>query len=326
MTINTDDLEACAEAVASKLDADVLFYSGFLAHPWDDYIIDECFSRARRPNVLLLLCTFGGSPDAAYRIARCLQQQYERFTVLVGGYCKSAGTLMVLGADDVVLMRHAELGPLDVQLLKQDEPGERSSGLTPLQAFLSLDAQTQVSFQQTFLSLKEELQLTTKTAADCAVKLVTDLYRGIYSQVDPMRLGEMQRAQQVALFYGNRLMSAKNFRDDGLLQNLVSTYPAHSFVIDAQEARELFKKRVRDPSPQEIALTQAVGPLLRRHGPKTMARPAMFFLNKEAGDARTEAEGDEQRTAGEPPPGDHSRAEPAVNGGQAASGSTGQVS
>jgi hypothetical protein len=233
---------------------------------------------------------------------------------------------MVLGADDVVLMRHAELGPLDVQLLKQDEPGERSSGLTPLQAFLSLDAQTQVSFQQTFLSLKEELQLTTKTAADCAVKLVTDLYRGIYSQVDPMRLGEMQRAQQVALFYGNRLMSAKNFRDDGLLQNLVSTYPAHSFVIDAQEARELFKKRVRDPSPQEIALTQAVGPLLRRHGPKTMARPAMFFLNKEAGDARTEAEGDEQRTAGEPPPGDHSRAEPAVNGGQAASGSTGQVS
>ncbi len=78
--------------------------------------------------MVLMLSTFGGDPDAAYRIARCLRRRYTRVSAMISGFCKSAGTLLLLGADDLVFTEHGELGPLDVQYWKQDELEEMGSG------------------------------------------------------------------------------------------------------------------------------------------------------------------------------------------------------
>lgn len=43
---------------------------------------------------------------------------------------------MCLGADKLIMSGNGELGPIDVQLFKQHEVGERESGLTPIQAML----------------------------------------------------------------------------------------------------------------------------------------------------------------------------------------------
>ncbi len=47
------------------------------------------------------MVTEGGDADPAYRIARCLQDHYDRFSLFVSGYCKSAGTLVALGAHEL---------------------------------------------------------------------------------------------------------------------------------------------------------------------------------------------------------------------------------
>ena len=106
-----------------------------------------------RRNVLLILATFGGDAHAAYRIARSFQKFHKtiqgpnnqptgnRFTVFLPSVCKSAGTILTLGADAVILSDMAEMGPIDVQLRKPDEVGERTSGLTPIQALESLEHQ-----------------------------------------------------------------------------------------------------------------------------------------------------------------------------------------
>lgn len=73
-------------------------------------------------------------------MGRGLQHSYEKFTVLLAGRCKSAGTLIVLGAHEIVMTNHAELGPLDVQLGKKDELFELDSGLTVLNALTELEA------------------------------------------------------------------------------------------------------------------------------------------------------------------------------------------
>jgi membrane-bound ClpP family serine protease len=77
----------------------------------------------------LVLSTLGGDPHAAYRIARFLKYCYKRFYLYVFGYCKSAGTIIALGADEIIMSVRGELGPLDVQMIKPDEFTERSSGL-----------------------------------------------------------------------------------------------------------------------------------------------------------------------------------------------------
>ncbi|WP_394822365.1 SDH family Clp fold serine proteinase [Pendulispora albinea] len=205
-----EELSERAAPVSKASNADILVYAGKLSREHDDEVIDLVLQRRRRENVVFFVTTYGGDPDAAYRIARTLRRAYKRVIAVVAGFCKSAGTLLVLGADELVMFDHAELGPLDVQLWKEDSLGERSSGLTPTQAFLSLDAQVHQALQSTFLMLRLDLRLSTKTAGELATRTVAGLYGGIYAQFDPLRLGEIQRAQAVALHYGRRLVEQRH--------------------------------------------------------------------------------------------------------------------
>lgn len=64
----------------------------------------------------IFLTTYGGSADVAYRVMRLFQRRYSRVKVAVFGQCKSAGTIMAIGADELYMYETAELGPLDVQV------------------------------------------------------------------------------------------------------------------------------------------------------------------------------------------------------------------
>lgn len=59
-----------------------------------------------------------GDPNAGYRIGRALQHNYDDVTLLVVGPCKSAGTLIAIAANKLVIGDMGELGPLDIQLKK----------------------------------------------------------------------------------------------------------------------------------------------------------------------------------------------------------------
>ena len=84
---------------------------------------------------------------------------------------------------------------------------------------------------------------------------MTQLYGNIYSQVDPIRLGSVVRANNIAMHYGERLGS-KNLKSEAL-GSLVLGYPSHDFVIDREQAAELFHC-VREPTSGEEALVELV--------------------------------------------------------------------
>ncbi len=44
-----------------------------------------------------------------------------KFYLFVNGMCKSAGTLIAIGADVYLLTERAEFGPIDTQIRKPDE-------------------------------------------------------------------------------------------------------------------------------------------------------------------------------------------------------------
>ncbi len=141
-----EQIVAAAQAVSAELDTDIVVFSGDVFPLEDQKFNDLVREKHGRKNVLLVLSTFGGSADSAYRIARCLQECYRdgKFYVFVDSYCKSAGTLIAVGASDIIMADSAELGPLDVQMKKPDEIDERASGLTPMQAmFKSIRSPTE---------------------------------------------------------------------------------------------------------------------------------------------------------------------------------------
>lgn len=137
----------------------------------------------------------------------------------------------------------AEFGPLDVQMLKDDEIQARSSGLDVMQGLSSAQSAAFEAFEHFFLSLvqKSEGRISTKTASEIALQLAAELYKPITAQIDPVRLGETQRSIDIARAYGEKLANVSNNLHEGALMRLIGGYPSHSYVIDLLEAKEIFK-------------------------------------------------------------------------------------
>src|SRR6266478_899592 len=64
----------------------------------------------------LVLHTPGGLVLAALQIAKAVRAHKGKVTVFVPHYAMSGGTLIALGADEIVMSRHAVLGPIDPQI------------------------------------------------------------------------------------------------------------------------------------------------------------------------------------------------------------------
>ena len=211
----------------------------------------------------MILSTYGGDPDAGFRIARCLQHYFtEGITLFVPHYCKSAGTLIAIGASELVLSDRGELGPLDVQLVKSDEMFERSSGMDITQGFNVLTSQAYEMFNTITVNLKLKSRLSIKLASEAASQIAVGAFAPIFSQIDPLRLGEIQRATEIAFKYGNLLkVKFDNLQEFGVI-TLISGYPSHAFVIDRKEATTIFKN-VRQPDTDEIAWLKEIDGMIR---------------------------------------------------------------
>jgi hypothetical protein len=217
---------------------DIIIYSGEIN--MDGYqSVCEALEQKKNEKALLVLCTPGGDPHAGFRIARALQHNFSSFDALVPRYCKSAGTLLVVGASALYLDDMSELGPLDIQVRKSDEISGRNSGLDILQAVSYLQNHAMGAFRSHLVELTQA-GLSTRVASDICTKLTTGLFEPIFAQIDPMKLAEMQRATEIAFAYGQRLNEKSgNLRASGLAR-LVTGYPSHGFVIDRKEARNIF--------------------------------------------------------------------------------------
>lgn len=232
---------------------DVVAYAGPVTVDGYERLSDLLESQKRNRDVLLILETAGGDPDAAFRIARALGFHYQQVHALIPRYCKSAGTLIVLGASALYMDDRSELGPLDIQIARGDEIGATSSGLEQLTAANVLLMQYLDFFRVSMADLSHH-GLSTKVASDIAAGLAAKLIRPMAEQVNPQRLAEMHRAMSIAHAYGERLAERGGNIDSEKLSTLVSNYPCHSFVIDRKEARALFRRVLSVGEPfQSIA-------------------------------------------------------------------------
>lgn len=303
MPTKEEQRKAVIKKIAAEQDTDIILYNGPIHRPTDTQIIRQCIERRKRPNVMLMMVTTGGDPDAAYRIARCLQDKYEKFVFYVPGYCKSAGTIVALGAHELIVSDFGELGPLDVQMSKKDELFELQSGLTVMDAITTLNEKSYAAFEQFFLSTKAggSGSITMHTAAEIATQLTTGLFSKLYGQIDPMHVGEAGRAMKIANYYGVRLLDKGRNIDQGALNFINAQYPHHGFVIDRAEAELLFAN-VREPSPDEFFMADLL--VHESRVPHHAMKLEVCFLNEELPNVGEDDAGEDGKVEGQQLPGD----------------------
>ena len=155
------------------------------------------------------------------------------------------------------------LGPLDIQLRKADELFEMQSGLTASEAIVTLRSEAWAAFEQALLDLKTRSggRITLKTALETAATLTTGLFSPLFTQIDPMRLGEDGRSTRIIEEYGMRLIEKSQNLKLEALRKLVAGYPSHLFEIDRDEAQQKLFSSVREPDELERNLIDALGDL-----------------------------------------------------------------
>jgi len=274
-------LQEAVQLVASKLDADILLFNAPIARPRAREVMDLVLERRKRPNILLILVTYGGDPDAAYLIAKCLQTYYKKFMFFVSGYCKSAGTLVAIGAHELIFSAYGELGPLDVQIWKKDEWDEQESGWAITVALDQLILKASSAFKSCLEAIIEETagQITVPVSGKIAADLASGLLAPIAAQINPLTLGGIRRDLNIAMHYGSLLdQETKNLKPSAL-DYLIAGYSSHTFVIDSRQAKALFNNvRISDETEENLRnLIRAVTTIPE----STQTRCAILFLSKE---------------------------------------------
>ncbi|WP_082463830.1 SDH family Clp fold serine proteinase [Sphingomonas sp. Leaf17] len=293
-----------AKAAAAKLDADVFLYNGEIAALRDLEFIEIVSDNFSRKEVIVVLTTNGGDPDAAYRICRYLQHKYEKVTVLIAGRCKSAGTLIAVGSSELAFMPYGELGPLDIQLSKVDKFDRVESGLVIQDALNTLEDRAKQSFYtivNEYIAANNGL-LSFPTASKAASDFVTQLYAPVFGRIDPEEVGARSRSMRIAVDYGKRLAAKWSNVKHGAIQKLAETYSSHSFVIDQREAAGLFEK-VRGASAEEVVIVEALGNFARFQLPgdeHAFHALSTKFIPEEDTHANDDEDGGKSQDGGDP--------------------------
>ena len=293
----SDVVNEAAGKLAKESAADIFLFNGELNRKYVLQFLDEIHNYKSSKNIILLLVTDGGDPDAAYKIARYIQDHYEKFTLLVPGICKSAGTLIAVGANEIAFSPYGELGPIDIQTYKEDNVAQRHSGLTITEGLDSLIAKAIAKHTDAFIRILEGTRgvVSFHTAAEASADLIKGLMQPIFAQIDPFDVGDKARAMRIADDYGKRLNARTKNLKPRALASLTRTYPSHSFVIDKSEAEILFEN-VRDLTESERDLVKSIGPEAR-HESRKLGPPICSCLaqapqsTKENSDATTNARG-----------------------------------
>jgi hypothetical protein len=238
----------CSQAISEARDADIFLFSDWINDEKADnfiHVVKE--EKIVHSNVILILTTNGGDPNAAFRMVRFLKNKYRngKLIFFIFGRCKSAGTLMALAADEIVMSDFSELGPLDVQIYK-DEDVRRESGLNIEQSLTAISDQATEIFRKCVSEILDMSRSdaeqgsfnSLKTAEEIATKITVGLLSPITSQIDPLRIGEISRQARITQEYGHLL--SPSLSREGVIERLNSHYPVHGFVIDYEQVKELF--------------------------------------------------------------------------------------
>lgn len=268
-----------ADKIAEELNCDILLLNTPMSREAYEKVENALGKnkKNKKENLLYFITTSGGDPNAAYRISRAFQRNYKQTHACVAGWCKSAGTLCVIGASSLYMAERGELGPLDMQIQRQDEIIGMDSGLIVSNAFDSLQAKA-YDFFETFMIniLQRGGSIRFKTATDIASLITKGVFEPIFRQIDPNKVGEMARYLAIAEAYGERLNSHENAHNlcDGSLRQLTRGYPSHGFAIDMEEANTLFEKVYKPNNEMQILIDKLGGMVVEPQDQSTI-----FFLN-----------------------------------------------
>lgn len=194
-----------------------------------DIFVDVLDAIGPTKKISLLLHTNGGNTAAAWRLVNLIKTFCDEFEVLIPYKAMSAGTLISLGAQRIVMTKQAALGPIDPSLIHPLGP-QVPNGNQLARVPVSVEA------VRGFLdAAKNDLGVSDPT-------LLGTILNDLSNKVHPLVLGEIFRSRAQIRFLAEKLLN-EHVQDPGKVQPIVDFLCAdsgsHDYTINRREAKSL---------------------------------------------------------------------------------------
>ena len=185
--------------------------------------------------ISLILYTPGGETLSAWTLVNLLRAYCDKLEIIIPAKCHSAGTLLCLGADNLVMTKQATLGPIDPSVntpLNPQLPGGAPTSVMP------------VSVEQVNAFLKQAKDTLGEEP-------IAPIFDRLAQEIHPLVLGNAYRASSQIRMLGKRLLSMHIESHDTInkiLDFLCSESGSHDYTINRREARESLGLPIETPS------------------------------------------------------------------------------
>lgn len=201
--------------------------------------LDRITGKRSIEKLSLILYTRGGHTIAAWSLVNLLRQFADTLEVIVPYKAHSAGTILCLGADCIVMTKQAQLSPIDPSHngpLNPPIPGAQQ-GTVPV----SVEAiNGYVDLARQDLGLKAGPELAQVLAA-------------LAEKVHPLVLGETYRARSQIRMLARRLLSQR-VTDEEQIERVVSFLTtdsgSHDYTINRREAKDDLGLPIEKPNDE----------------------------------------------------------------------------
>lgn len=197
--------------------------------------------------ISLFLYTRGGDTAAAWNIINLLRMYCEELQVIVPHKAHSAGTIISLGANEIIMTKQATLSPIDPSL---------NTPLNPVVPNAPIGTTMPVSVEAVkgYLAFaKEELGITDATALSNIMIKLTEY-------VHPLVLGQVFRSKAQIKMLAEKLLKHQNITGEKLskiVDFLCSDSGSHDYTINRREALD-FGLKIRKPDELQYKLIKAL--------------------------------------------------------------------
>jgi hypothetical protein len=200
------------------------------------YIFEHLRAIGKTPRLDVFLYTPGGDTLAAFGIARLFREFADHVGVLAPSRCHSAGTLLAISANEIVMTAGATLSPIDPSVVGPLNPAvEVAPGQRQI---VPLSVETVAGFKALVTS---DWDIKGEEALGAAFKLLAE-------KVHPLALGNVYRARQQIANLARKLLAEHRKDEKAVLDAIVDTLAcnlgSHDYPISRREARDLLGKQI----------------------------------------------------------------------------------
>ncbi|HEV2888000.1 MAG TPA: hypothetical protein VGX49_13885, partial [Jatrophihabitans sp.] len=205
-------------------------------------ILYDCLRRSGHTDRTdLVLSTVGGAIPSTRQVAMLVREFTDELSILVPYRARSAGTLLCLSADELVLGPLAELGPIDSLMGSDGAPATDTPGTISAEDIRAFRAMAEDWFG--IERPEDRLQVLALLAARIFPTSLSSFYR--FDKLIREVAAELLSFQ----LPGEHRQAERN----AVVDRLVSGYHSHDAVISRRDARTLGLRAV-DASPAEEEL------------------------------------------------------------------------